>query len=239
MIYSYDTRVGFDKLGPDGRADIGSILDYLNECCFFHGQDVGRGIYDTLAYDRTWMTISWQVVVDRYPNAFERLKVSTMGVGCDRLYAHRNHFITDESGEMIAKSFSLWTWTNMKTGHPANLQEEQDAYLDFQPETERLEMDYAPRKIRLPKEGFAPLDPIPVTGRFLDANGHVNNSRFLDVAEEAAGRKFYPQQIRIEYKAQAFVGDVITTEICEEPDRDFYVLKNQNGDVCCSMELLK
>ena len=27
--------------------------------------------------------------------------------------------------------------------------------------------------------------------------------------------------------------------ICEEPDRDFYVLKNQNGDVCCSMELLK
>ncbi|MBQ9465036.1 MAG: hypothetical protein IJU67_07140, partial [Lachnospiraceae bacterium] len=100
MIYSYDTRVGFDKLGPDGRADIGSILDYLNECCFFHGQDVGRGIYDTLAYDRTWMTISWQVVVDRYPNAFERLKVSTMGVGCDRLYAHRNHLITDESGEM-------------------------------------------------------------------------------------------------------------------------------------------
>ncbi len=45
MIYSYDTRVSFEKVGNDGRADIGGILDYLNECCFFHAQDVGRGVY--------------------------------------------------------------------------------------------------------------------------------------------------------------------------------------------------
>ena len=239
MIYSFDTRVSFDKVGHDGRADIGGILDYLNQCCFFHGQDVGRGVYDTLAYDRTWMTISWQIVVDRYPKAFERLKVSTMGVGWDRLYAQRNHFITDEAGEVIVKSYSLWTWTNMKTGHPANLQEESDAILDFQPETERLEMDYAPRKIRLPKEGFEPVGELKITNRFLDANGHVNNSRFLDVAEETLERKLYPRQIRIEYKAQAFVGDVITTEVCGEADRDFYVLKNRDGGVCCAMELMK
>ena len=239
MIYSYDTRVSFEKVGNDGRADIGGILDYLNECCFFHAQDVGRGVYDTLAYDRTWMTISWQVVVDRYPKAFERLKVSTMGVGWDRLYAHRNHFITDESGEIIAKSFSLWTWTNMKTGHPANLQEEEDAILDFQPEPERLEMDYAPRKIRVPKEGFTALEPVKITNRFLDANGHVNNSRFMDVAEEAVGHKLYPKQIRIEYKAQAFVGDQITTSVCEQEDRSFLQLLNQDGTLCCSMELLK
>ena len=72
----------------------------------------------------------------------------------------------------------------------------------------KLEMEYLPRKIMLPGEGTM-LEPINVAKHHLDANHHVNNGQYVRMAMEMLEEDIEVRRLRVEYKAQARLGDGI------------------------------
>ncbi len=60
----------------------------------------------------------------------------------------RNFCIRDEKGEKLAWANTLWTYVDLKTTSDQSSEEEQEAYVLH----EKLDMDYAPRKIALPEK---------------------------------------------------------------------------------------
>lgn len=64
---------------------------------------------------------------------------------------------------------------------------------------ERLQMDYAPRKIAVPQGGIRQ-EPFRVERQHLDGNHHVNNGQYISMAMAYLPENFAIRQMRAEYK---------------------------------------
>ena len=125
----------------------------------------------------------------------------------------------DEQGEYLAKANSLWSLLDVGTGKPVMVNEAMHKGYEID---EKLDMEYAPRKIAVP-EGGELLEPIVVKKHHLDTNHHVNNGQYINIAMEYLPDDFVIRQMRAEYKKQAFLDDVLHP----------YVVSIENGYVIC------
>ena len=111
-----------------------------------------------------------------------------------------------------------------KNGEATITQEMIDAYSCEPP----LEMEKAPRKITLPKEGYSG-DAISVRKSDIDSNEHVNNERYVIMAQEFLPDGFRTRQLRAEYKNAAVYGDTIYPVITSEENKVTVVLNDRDG----------
>ncbi len=150
----------------------------------------------------------------------------------------------DSSGEMISKANSIWVLIDLKSQLPVRIPEEvTNAY----PKEEKLDMQYLGRKVVFPKTGeLTKAGELTVRQRDLDINMHVNNEQYIrfatDALEEAGfGDRTHPNRIRVEYRKQAFLGDMIYPLIndrTEEESRIFTVsLNGSDGKPYCLVEI--
>ena len=73
---------------------------------------------------------------------------------------------------------------------------------------EKLDMDYAPRKIALPEE-MEKKESFLIVKHHIDTNHHVNNGQYVQMAMEFLPDDFQIVQMRAEYKKAALLGDVV------------------------------
>jgi len=79
---------------------------------------------------------------------------------------------------------------------------------------ERIPMEYASRKIKMP-DNLQKGNPIPVVQELIDSNHHVNNARYVEIAVDIIQeqlkqeRGLVVKEIRVEYKNQARLGDIL------------------------------
>ena len=144
----------------------------------------------------------------------------------------RNFTMKTAEGESLAYANTFWTHLNTETGIPAKLTEEDVAGYESE---EKLVMDYAPRKIRLPKECVIG-EAFAVQKHHLDTNHHVNNCQYVRMAEDYLPEGFRVRQMRAEYKKQARLGDVIFPEVCIEDGRVTVLLNTEQQDTYAVVE---
>lgn len=100
------------------------------------------------ARDRAWVLSSWQVIVDEYPVMGTEIKITTAAYEFKGFMGMRNFYHRDyRQGKRLAWANSNWTHLVISTGLPARLT---PADTDNYVLSEKMEMDYAPRKIKLP-----------------------------------------------------------------------------------------
>ena len=149
---------------------------------------------------------SWQIVIEKYPAMGEEITVGTQAYGFEKMFGYRNFLITDSSGECVAKANSIWVLMDLKKNRPMIVTPEiGDVYGVHDP----LEMDYAPRKIKLPESGEKQ-DGFLVKEYHLDTNHHVNNRQYVQMATEYLPHmESEIKELRAEYRKQAVLGDKI------------------------------
>ena len=167
-------------------------------------------------HQKAWVLSFWQIVIERLPKLGEEVTVETFATGFDGLYGTRNFVMTDAKGSKIAYAYSIWVFMDLKKGRPVRPQPQEIAGYGTE---EPLPMEYAGRKIPLPKERKQG-EPFPVRRHQIDTNHHVNNSQYvqmaLDVWEEM-----------VEYKKSAVYGDMIYPSMIEDQDNTTIVLGDE------------
>lgn len=114
----------------------------------------------------------------------------------------------------------------MNTGHPVNVDETQiKAYVL----EEKLDMEYAPRKIRMPKD-YKEFPSFQVKVHHLDTNHHVNNGQYVLMAQEYIPADFAVKQMRAEYKSQAVLDSVIIPKVHEDEENGIYTVSLDSPD---------
>lgn len=95
----------------------------------------------------------------------------------------RNTIMYDEDGQPLIASYGGGATVNRQTGKPEAIPKD---LLAIYPLGQKYEgMEYLPRKISLPKDLEPEIfDEIPVHRYHIDVNRHMNNARYLDVAED-------------------------------------------------------
>ncbi len=231
-MYTYKRTVTYSEIASDGQADEAQIVRYFQDCSTMQSEALGLGIDFLEQHSHVWMLTGWQIIFKRKPGLGEHIRTGTWAYGFDAMYGYRNFILKDNKDEMLAVANSIWVLINTRTGRPERLTGE---YVDGYESEEKYPMDYAPRRIRLPKE-WEERAPFAVTRADLDTNHHVNNARYIAMALEYLKDDDTVIQLRVEYKKAAVYGDRIYPRIHRDGNQLITALCDGDGHVYVAIE---
>lgn len=233
-MYSFESRIRYSEVDKEGRLTLEELLDYFQDCSTFHSEDIGIGTKYLKEQGLVWVLSSWQIVAEQYPKLGERVTIGTFPYAFKGYFGYRNFFMQNEKGERIAYANSLWTLLDIKEMIPSRitpLMEEKYVLED------KLDMEYAPRKIALPAE-MEEKEEIHVKKHHLDTNNHVNNGQYVRMAMELLPENVKIRQLRAEYKKQALLEDVIIPLTGKRENCYTVSLKDKEGNVFVNIEFV-
>ncbi|MCI8482944.1 MAG: acyl-[acyl-carrier-protein] thioesterase [Lachnospiraceae bacterium] len=210
-MYSFDSRVRYSEVDQEGFITLASILDYFQDCSFFHSEEQKVGLKFLMEKQIAWVLSSWQVEVKRYPAYGEKIEVSTWAYDFEKFLGYRNFKIENKTGEILAFANSVWVLLDLQKGRPVRILPEMAEAYQLSP---RFPMEYGSRKITLSEE-MKEQEPFPVHKYHIDTNQHVNNGKYIRMAQEYLPEGFKVGKMRAEYRKAAVHGDVIYPFVAE------------------------
>lgn len=234
-MYSFDGRVRYSEVDDQGKLTFTSVLDYFQDCSSFQSEDLKIGVEFLKEKRVAWVLISWQIEVKRYPEYGERIQVSTWPYDFKGFYGFRNFLMMDAAGNRIAWANSLWVLLDTESGRPARVLPEMVEAYQLEPP---LSMAKPPRKMVRPGEMEA-REPFAVHKFHLDTNRHVNNGKYILMAQEYLPPEFVIGTMRAEYKKSAVYGDIIYPSVTIEDNRMAVALCQEDGSPYVMIELEK
>lgn len=209
-MYEYQAIVGSSRVGADGRLTIGAAVDYLQDCEWFDimGERLASAYFEEKGVGM--FVVSRQLDLIRLPLFSEKITVRTWAYDCTRLLGFRNTLICDGAGEVCVASYSIGSFVEKEKGRSARVPQ---AIADSIFKDEKYPMEYRSRKIAVPETGGEILPAERVRKYHIDNNRHMNNARYLEIAEDCLPEDFFFDQLRVEYKTPAKRGDRITPQL--------------------------
>lgn len=225
-MYTFQSRIRYSEVGIDGNLTLESLLDYFQDASTFHSEDIGLGVVYLQERHLAWVLSAWQIVVERYPHLCENVIIGTLPYDFKGFIGYRNFWMDTEAGERLAYANSVWTLMDMEKRIPARPPAEM---IEGYAIEDRLDMDYAPRKIAVPSDGEL-CEARQVKAHHLDTNGHVNNGQYVRMAMDYIPDGFSIRQLRAEYKKQAVLHDTVIPAVAVNPDKTLFTISLNGKD---------
>lgn len=238
-MYTMKFRVTYSHVKDDLKTDMVSIVQFFQDCSIFHSESVGKGLDEIKRVQKAWFLSSWQIEVDRYPEFAEEITVRTWPYLFKGIYGYRNFDILDQDGKQIVRANSIWVF--MDTDKMMLTKSTPDDLEGYEIE-DAIDMDYAPRKIKLLgeecKSNLGPINPIVVRHSFLDSNHHVNNTRYIMEAMDYIDHPQDVKTLRVDYRKSALLGDCMQPQVYKQENKQQVALIDSDGDVFVAVEML-
>lgn len=235
-MYTFESRVRYSEVNSEKQMTLFALLDYLQDCCTFQSEDLGIGVDYLAGEHAAWVLLSWEVEILQYPTMGERIRVNTWPYAFKGFYGYRNFTVEDDAGKILVKANSLWGFMDIEKMRPMRITEHVAQV--YQKEIgEALPGEWSDRKIAV-LEGGISKDPVPVAGFFIDTNHHMNNGKYVQVAEEFLTEKTAVKRLRVEYKKAALLGDLLYPVVTEEKDAMTVVLADADGNTYSTVQFL-
>ena len=226
-MYQFKSKVRFSEVNKDKMLTLAALTDYLQDTCTFQSEGLGAGMDVLRARNEAWVLSSWEIVVKDMPKVCQEISVGTFPCSFKGFYGHRNFRVTNACGEEIALANSLWVYINYESKKPARIPEEIARRYDDVIE-EPIDFAWSERKIKYEGSGEE-MQPVPVHSFFIDTNEHMNNGKYIMVAEAYLPEDFKVERVRAEYRNAAVLGDILCPVVYEEESRITVVLNDEQG----------
>lgn len=224
-MYKYEINAGYSVMDESLRMTVTAMLDCFQDAAIFEAEN--SKITTKYLYEKSiaWLLSSWQIVIVRRPKLNEHIQITTAPYDFKGFLGYRNFTIEGEDGAIIVKAASIWTLIDTERLVPVKpSQELRDGY----EMSEKLEMDYAPRKIVILGEGMEQ-EPFQVRKYQIDSNRHVNNVEYVKMALEFVEEPDEIRELRVEYKRAAHFGDIVVPVVYECDGKMQVQLKDTQG----------
>ena len=201
-MYTYQTVVRYEDLDAQGRVKIPAILNYLQNAAVMNAAAVGYDMDRMAELDLCWVVMCWDVKLGRRIRWNEALTVETWPYQFYGSIGKRGFRILSAQGEVLAEADSWWALLRQSDQTMADVSPEMaDAFRVSGKAPFPL---HRPRgKEQVTEEAF------PVSRFDIDTNGHVNNSRFAEMACSFVPDLSCVEEVMVEYKHSAHLGDHI------------------------------
>ena len=224
-MYQLKSKVRYSESDPNSRLTYYGLLNYLQDSSTLHSETLGQSGDLLFEQGMAWILSFWQVCIDEMPKLSEDITVSTWPYSTKGLFGQRNFCVDNADGKRMVRANSIWVLIDVKTGRPIRIPKEVEAHY---PDEEKLDMDYCDRKIAVPLE-YEEKEPITVPKYFIDTNNHMNNGKYVMVAETYIPEGFDVKEIRVEYKKAAVLGDVMIPRVSITEDEVTVALVDKDG----------
>lgn len=234
-MFRFENIVRYSEIDANRHMTLSAILDLLQDSCTFQSEEIGLGVDYLKEHHRAWVLSSWQVVIKRYPQMGEKLTTYTWPYAFKSFMGYRNFKIEDEAGNVIVYANTVWVFLDTQKGRPVKAPEEVVERYAIEPP---YEMECANRKLQM-SEDMQPKEHIRVQRFHIDTNQHVNNSKYVLMAEEYLPEGFKTGELRVEYKKEAVLADIICPSVSVENHRVIVSLENEEGKPYAIVEFLE
>jgi medium-chain acyl-[acyl-carrier-protein] hydrolase len=218
--FEKEYRVHVYETGPDGRLNVYSLFNYLQDIASDHAVKLGFGRDDLMRDNRFWVLSRMYAEIEQWPLWEETIIVKTWPNGTDKLFAMRNYEVKYSDGRHIASGTSSWLILDRTT---KKIQRPDSILTQYNPNlhSEKSPIRYALRLEPAAEDGFN-------SSRFrikvsdLDVNLHTNNVRYIKWASDIYDLDFVmknsPQSAEINYLAESIYDEEIMIRTSEDVD---------------------
>ena len=160
----------------NGRWRLGAMLLEMQEAAGEHSATEGCGRETLVKMGLAWVVVRMEIQIRRYPSYGEKVRIRTFHRPTRHRFFPRFFQIWDESGELIAQASSLWLLLDLESRQSVS------ADRLPRPLTDNSDME---EPLRWPG-GIIPAEAPERTVSYeavytdLDANRHVNNTKYAD-----------------------------------------------------------
>lgn len=205
-MYTFETKVRYSEVDDKLSLTLPALAKYFQDTCIFDSESGSVDMEYLTGRNLAWVLNSWQIVIERLPRLNETIKVYTVPYEFKGFIGYRNFWMEDETGNCIVKADSIWSLIDFVQMRPVRPDGE---ILAGYPLGEKLDMDYAPRRITVEGEAEEGQEHTVYRAQ-IDSNHHLNNSEYINLAYAYLPEGCQVKQIRAEYKKSAYLGEVIS-----------------------------
>jgi len=181
------------------RLRISRMFSFLQEAAIAHTEQLGAGREKTLDRGYLWVITLQQAAIERMPEYDEAITIQSLPGERMHMFFPRYYRVLDEKKETIIRATALWLLMDAKERKMMQPQEIGISLPGEMPDWETFLPAMPPLPKNAKKQDFtAPYSSI-------DLNGHMNHTRYFDLAEDlmpADLRDKNIKEIRSEFKGE-------------------------------------
>ena len=211
LQFEKEYRVHVYETGPDGRLNMYSLFNYMQDIASDHAVKLGFGRDDLMRDNRFWVLSRMYARITEWPLWEETIIVRTWPNGTDKLFALRNYDVMYSDGRHIASGTSSWLIldrTTKKVQRPDSILSQYRQILT----SNNSPLRYA-SKIEPSAEDGLNSDMFRIKVSDIDVNLHTNNVQYLKWVNDSYKLDFImrnvPQSAEINYLAESLFDEEI------------------------------
>ncbi|MBR6040927.1 MAG: hypothetical protein IKP38_10650 [Clostridia bacterium] len=213
-MYRITYRILSSDTDANRKLRLSRLFTLLQEASIAHTTELGMGREKTLDRGLLWIVTLQQANITRLPVYDETVVLKSWPGKTMHLLFPRYYRIEDERGSALVEASALWALMDEKTRRVV-FPEQYGIKIRGVYTGKEIALPVAPKMPRQKETGT-----FTVPFSYVDFNGHMNNTRYFDLAEDRmpeALRTRNISRIRTEYTREAREGDLITlqSEACE------------------------
>ena len=224
-IYRCDYRILSSDTDANRRLRLSRLFTMLQEASIAHTTELGMGREKTLDRGLLWIVTLQQAKITRLPEYDETIRLISWPGKMMHLLFPRYYRIEDQKGNPLVEASALWALMDEKTRRVV-FPEQHGVKIRGVHTGKEIPLPAAPK---MPVSAEEKTFIVPYS--YVDLNGHMNNTRYFDLAEDLMPRMLRQRAIsgiQTEYAKETREGDTITLK-CESAADAFLLCGEQDG----------
>lgn len=231
-IYETSLLLGSEHVNMQRTLRTSELFSLLQQASIRHTEELGMGREKTLDKGLLWVVTRQFVKIERMPVYDERITVRSWPGDTMRVLFPRYYEILSESGETLVRASAVWTLIDAEE---RGFVFPEEHGIEISGVETGTELPYLTQMKTLPAEHQF---RFTVPYSYVDLNGHMNNTRYFDLAEdhiEAAAEGKSLREIHVEYASEAKFGETLYVNWSEK--NGTYYLCGTQDKTCFRMAL--
>ena len=218
--FSTTIKILTEQVTPFERLRASTLLKFFQEISIAHTESLGMTKDKTLDRGLLWVVGKQEIDITRMPRYDETVEVSTFPSKTMFTVFPRMCFIHDLKGNLLVSCSAMWALIDKKTRKI------------IEPDKKGI---YIP-DLSYGREQFFPLSIVPksldkrteIEAKFseCDLNGHLNNTSYLDIAEDLIPVSYLKnhglKKIKLDYKKEVPLGEKLPLDYGNESDTYYF-----------------
>ncbi|HEX2969654.1 MAG TPA: acyl-ACP thioesterase domain-containing protein [Bacteroidales bacterium] len=234
-------RVHVYETGPDGKLNVFSLFNYMQDIASDHAEVLGYGRNDLAKHNSFWVLSRLYTEILQWPEWEDDIIIRTWPNGTDKLFALRNYEICRPDGEILVNAASSWLILDSET---RKIQRPDGLFAGHNiPQTEEFSVRNSVKLESFAEQGHPDLC-FRIKTSDLDINLHTNNAVYLKWVSDAYDPGFCMknnlQSVEINYLAESKYDEEIMIRTSSEAGGCFNhsILRNDDKKELCRVRMI-
>ena len=218
-IYRQELRLRSEHVDMYRRLRTSELFRLLQEASIRHTEELGMGRDKTLDRGILWVLGLQRAQITRMPEYDEEIVIKSWPGKTMHVLFPRYYSVETKAGDLLIRASALWTLVDRKT-RKMTFPEKVGVSIDGVVTGEEITLPSP-----VPRTDCTEKTPFTVPYSYVDLNGHMNNSRYFDLAEDLTGAAASGRlltEVQMEYVSEARYGQEMTVSWASDGDR-FYI----------------